>query len=527
MSARARRAWIVAIVALAGLLRLAWLGSNPPGTYCDEAAVGYNAFTVETQGTDEFGARWPLFFRSFGEYKNPVYVYADAPVVAALGLSPFSARLPAALFGTATVLAAILLSEAWFGTEAGLLTGGLLAVSPWHLLLSRVAFEAVSFPLFLALGMWQLGIALERRSIARSVLAGALLGITPYCYGPAKLVVPVLVAAVLLLRRDVPRDGRGREAVLVLLATLALAAVPLVALRLRHPEIDSRLGMIGVGSEYAWKTSLAAQTLARLPNGIAAAIEASRPLRIAWSFVVGYGAHLDPGFLFLWGDPNDRHGTHNAGLMLPAEAPLFVAGLIALWRRRAETAARIVWVWLLAAPLAPALTLEGLPHAIRMLGGLPAVQMTCALGIPALARAVAPRLRAALATGWSVSAAASLWVYFVVFPAHSRTAFQASAPALVRALNAYPERYCEVRVVDGYERFHTLWGFYSAASPEAVRQMEFMNRYRCRVDDPAARLAIARADRPLARCAVLATVPGDDRGPGWVLQQCAPARSSQ
>src|SRR5438132_1649345 len=80
------------------------LNSVPPGLYIDEASVGYNAWTIAHDGVDEHGAHLPLFFEAFGEYKNPVYIYALAPLARFLPLSAAVVRFPAALFATLTVL---------------------------------------------------------------------------------------------------------------------------------------------------------------------------------------------------------------------------------------------------------------------------------------------------------------------------------------------------------------------------------------------------------------------------------------
>ena len=58
------------ILTLATFLRLYRLKDNPAGFFCDEASIGYNAYSILTTGKDEWGQPWPLFFRAFGEYKK-------------------------------------------------------------------------------------------------------------------------------------------------------------------------------------------------------------------------------------------------------------------------------------------------------------------------------------------------------------------------------------------------------------------------------------------------------------------------
>src|SRR3989344_6108180 len=92
------------IIALASFLRFWNLSNQPPGLTWDEAAIGYNAYSVLKTGKDEFGVRFPLIFKSFGDYKPGLYVYLTVPPVAVFGLSEFAVRFPSALFGTVAVL---------------------------------------------------------------------------------------------------------------------------------------------------------------------------------------------------------------------------------------------------------------------------------------------------------------------------------------------------------------------------------------------------------------------------------------
>src|SRR6266550_3206683 len=85
---------------------LAGLQASPPGLFGDEAAFGYNGWAISHYGVDQYGVPWPLFFRSFGDYKGPVGVYSVALLTAFLPLTPFTVRLPNALAGIALSMVA-------------------------------------------------------------------------------------------------------------------------------------------------------------------------------------------------------------------------------------------------------------------------------------------------------------------------------------------------------------------------------------------------------------------------------------
>ena len=103
--ARRRPAFFAITALVAGVViatRFAGLGASPPGLFRDEAAFGYNGWTIAHFGTDQFGTHWPLFFRSFGDYKGPVGVYLEAILTTFLPLSPWVIRIPNAVAGMRT-----------------------------------------------------------------------------------------------------------------------------------------------------------------------------------------------------------------------------------------------------------------------------------------------------------------------------------------------------------------------------------------------------------------------------------------
>src|SRR5437773_2571614 len=95
---------LLGIILLAILLRFYQLGNNPPSIDWDEASTGYNAYSILKTGKDEYGNFLPLSFRSFDDYKPPVYIYLTVPSVAVFGLTEFAVRLPAAIIGVLAVL---------------------------------------------------------------------------------------------------------------------------------------------------------------------------------------------------------------------------------------------------------------------------------------------------------------------------------------------------------------------------------------------------------------------------------------
>ena len=101
----------VAIVSLVAACHLWVNSSNPPGFHQDEAAIATNAFSIAETGRDENGDWMPLFFRSYGDYKSPEFVYLLAGVFRITGPSQVVARGLAAVLVLAAVAALAVLAH--------------------------------------------------------------------------------------------------------------------------------------------------------------------------------------------------------------------------------------------------------------------------------------------------------------------------------------------------------------------------------------------------------------------------------
>ena len=148
---------LVLILLLSLGLRVWQINSFPSGLNADEAALGYNAYSLLTTGKDEHGHPWPVNLESFGDFKPAGYAYLLMPFIKVLGLNEFAVRLPSAIFGILGVLGIYLLTKSLYltpnpppnlgegepirvGEVPGLLSALLLAISPWHLHFSRGAW---------------------------------------------------------------------------------------------------------------------------------------------------------------------------------------------------------------------------------------------------------------------------------------------------------------------------------------------------------------------------------------------------
>lgn len=183
------------LIFIAGLFLRVWkLTQIPSGLTPDEAAQGYTAYSILKTGKDEWGKTFPFNLRSFGDFKPPLQTYLMIPSVAVFGLNEFAVRFPNALLSSLAIVGIFLLAGIFFGDwKIGALSALLLAFSPWHLPLSRGAFEANLAVFFISFGVY---FFLKEKQF----LSALFLGLGMFSYHSTKLFAPIIVILFLVFK---------------------------------------------------------------------------------------------------------------------------------------------------------------------------------------------------------------------------------------------------------------------------------------------------------------------------------------
>ena len=198
-----KQIWLIAalLTVLGCVLRLYALGALPWGLNQDEASAGYEAWALLHSGIDRCGDPWPVLFTSWGSGQNVLMSYLAMPGIALGGLSELTVRLPNAVLGCLTLPLMWLLARRARGEGFGLTALFLLAVNPWHIMMSRWGLESNLLPFFLLLGTYLTALAKERPWWL--VGAAASFALALYAYGTAFFFLPFyLIFALLWLRRS-------------------------------------------------------------------------------------------------------------------------------------------------------------------------------------------------------------------------------------------------------------------------------------------------------------------------------------
>jgi len=370
---------LLVIVLIAGFLRLYQLGANPPSLTWDEAAWGYNAYSLGIDGKDEFGRLLPHdYLESFGDYKPPMYAYLDVIPVKLLGLNETSTKLPSALFGVLTVLLTYFLVKRIFwksknSNNYALLTSFILAISPWHILLSRAAFEANIATFFLVLGVWGFLAAVQDRRWYL-IISAISFALSMYTFNTSRVVAPLLVILLLIAFR--------KKLLIIKKQALIAFIVGLIIFLptfkfLLSPQAGSRFQEVNIFSDITILKT-ANQEIANDNNSLFSKIIHNRRFVYTQEYLKHYFDNLSPNFLFIKGDGNPKFSTQDVGQMYIWDIVFFIGGILFLFRKK-EGNWWLVPLWLLIG-IIPAATARETPHALRIETTLPMFQILVAYG---------------------------------------------------------------------------------------------------------------------------------------------------
>jgi len=371
---------LVFIIIAAFFLRFFQLGTNPPSLTWDEVALGYNAYSLGIDLRDEFGTFLPLAsLESFGDYKPPVYAYLDIFPIKLFGLTSFAVRFPSAFLGVMTVLLTYFLTLRIFYRSDNkklyaLCSMLVLALSPWHIMLSRAAFEANVATFFIVLGVYTFLTAVQGRKWM-ILLSAVSFVLAMYSFNSARIIVPLLVFALsCLCLRPLLKDKRQT----IIAGVLGLVMIlPLVAF-LRSPQAGIRFQEVNIFSDLSL-VEYSNQSIANDDNAVWSKLIHNHRVVYGLAFLQHYLDHFNPNFLFITGDVNPKFSTHDLGQLYLWELPFLVVGLLFLFRKR-EGYWWVIPLWLVIG-IIPAGTAKETPHALRMEAVLPTLQLIVGYGL--------------------------------------------------------------------------------------------------------------------------------------------------
>jgi len=471
------RNWLLVIaLLLAGVLRLWHLGSIPPGLTPDEAALGYNAYSILHTGRDEYGKFLPIIFKSFGDYKPGLYIYLAIPSVATFGLNEFSTRLPSALFGVLSVfLIYLLVKELFHSLEIGrwkleILAALVAACNPYLIYFSRGAWEAnVALTLTLA------GIYFFLKSFEKNkylILSSLFFSLTLTTYQGAKLSTAIVILILILIYwRDFWKMGRS-----YLITSLGLGIIvsaPIIlslfngqAQRLTifsifsYPRPQSEIQTYSDGYFYLFHSNQ---------------LNYLRMIMSRWfNFYSGQ-------FLVFEGDnANPINTAPYQGVLLLADLIMLPIGLFSLFKNKLSKGSLFVFLWLILAPFSAAISRDQ-TNAVRSLNaGVPLV-IIISLGISFTLVWISKQRRSFYYLLFFIFYIFSfiyfLDAYFIHLPAHNSNFWRYGYREAVNYIAPIQSKYKNIVFEQSFNQPYIYFLFYGAkTSPQRFNPLKYQKQ---------------------------------------------------
>jgi len=369
---------ILLVIAGGFWVRLIGLNISPYSINFDEAALGYNAYSLMKTGKDEYGRKLPISLRSFNDYKPALYSYLSILPIKIWGLNQFSTRFISALVGSLEIIIFYLLAKLFTKDKKIILLSLIIfSFSPWGIHFSRVAFESNLSAFFFLTGSLLLLTTKTPRGFVFVVLPFVL---SLYSYHSARLAAPVLLLCWILdplgwllkaKRKKVPIFQKTIPFLLLVLFSLPLVLSKdktLILTRLRQTNLYYRL--------YPF-----------VPREL---ITKSNPWLNLQAHPAYYLGGILTGHIASYFSPKNLslslyHWVRNSPQAIPEFSMLgwifFVIGLVVLLKKLSKSYKyRHLVYWIIAGSLPAALTWTWF-HPLRSLNIFPAIMIISLLGI--------------------------------------------------------------------------------------------------------------------------------------------------
>ena len=413
---------IISIITVAILLRFINLASIPVGFNDDEAAFGYNAYSILKTGMDEWGRFLPFpAFESFGDWKLVVYLYLTAISQFFFGMNEFATRFPSALFGVFAVFATYLLTKKLFEDRSGwqlwegsrqrgasiwnqskitnlhkASTGGkettdrtrnevialvaafLLAISPWHIAASRNAFESDLLVFFITISTYFFLVGLKNKKfITFSFLCFV---ISFYVYRSAWVFLPLFISVVIYSFRQqfkIPKVYLAKNLILAFILFLPLLPTVLTfkgQSRFLQESFISGVARAGINADINERRGVCKE---HLPN-IFCTLTYNKFLTFASTYISNYAGNLSFKTYFDKANPSGFQSFSTRSVVYLFELPFLILGIYLLIKQKNQ-ALKILIPWLLFVPIGASFAGSGNYGRINLI--MPSLEIIVAFGI--------------------------------------------------------------------------------------------------------------------------------------------------
>ncbi len=474
---------ILILILFSALFLRAYKINSFPAINSDEAAIGYNAYSLLQTGKDEHGVSWPLHFESFGEYKLGASIYLAMPFVKILGLNLLAIRLPNLILSILTILflykLVLLISKS---NSLALLSSMVLTLSPWHIHFSRGAWESSIALSFIIIGIYFFYKSIEEKFNKNFSLFIIFFSSSIYTYNSALIISPLLALTLFIIYFSFIKSNFSKIILPLILGIII--TIPIIFSFLNNGA-SARFNGIGITADKGPLLRSIELLNQHQPLNIIDRTINNRRVLYFISWIQKYTSHFDLNFLTISGDYVPRSKSPEIGQIYLIELPFLILGLIFLFKpilpphkliynRRFKL---FILAFLLITPLASSLTFQA-PSALRSLSMVIPLSILISIGIFSFFNFLIKNkfkkiILIILILFYSYNIAYFFDSYFFHYEKIYPTAWQYGFNKLVPYLEKEKNKYENVFVTNKYDQPYILFLFYSKYPPQLTQKLKW------------------------------------------------------
>lgn len=318
---------------------------SPPSFNADEAAFGYNAYSLLKTGRDEYGTSLPLRLKSFGDYKMPLYSYLSVPFISVMGLNETSTRALNIFLSFLFPLVVYLLTKELFKKDSyGLIAAFLSATSLGLHIVARHAHEAYLAAFLTTSTFYFLVRFLKSQSLLKGIVLSLSLILMLFSYHPGRLFAGLFFIMALIYSYQQKRIKQHIPTFILIILIISLFSISDVIYK---PErLKSLLFFSNPGVQLKVQELKTEGGFRYLYNPLLVGLR-----DISFEHL----SYFSPQFLLQNGDGNDRFGYKGMGLITPIEYILFFVGIYFVIKKKEDWRYIVLFI-LLSSPLSASLS---------------------------------------------------------------------------------------------------------------------------------------------------------------------------
>lgn len=379
---------LLLIILFATCLYFYKINQLPIGLSDDEAAVGYNAYSILLTGRDEFGKFLPIAFRFFGAYTPPLFVYLSVLTIKVFGVNAAAIRIPSGVASLIGILIVFLFIEKLNLSKSrfiGLLGAFTFAIIPWVFYYARVGYEVTTGYVVFSIGIFFLWKSLVKKRVSQVGLF--VISISSYIAHTERYLVPIFLFSIFVFFRKQIFVKRNTKDIIIGSIILFVTQIPNIYLLftksfwVKNSMIDPNAG------------------------------------QMISDFVSQWLTYFSPRELFgMSSDINLQHTSPELPLIYSWLVIPFFVGLYQLYLRKSTPSGKFLIIWLLLSPIPGALS----GHFISVQRVMPLIVpivLVISLGFDFFMTKMRPVFFSASFILLSTFSLLLLWrSYFVLFP---------------------------------------------------------------------------------------------------------------